>query len=47
MKLSCVPNLEQATDVFDTVLERGQIAHEDPAIKKNIFNQLIINLLIN
>ena len=30
--------LEQPTNIFYTVLERGQIAHEDPTIKnQNVY----------
>ena len=39
----CSSALEPATDKFNTVLEMGQIAYEDLAIK----NQICINLLFN
>ena len=34
----CSSVLEQARDKFNTVLERGQIGHEDPAIKNPTFS---------
>ena len=43
----CSSVLEQATDMFYTVLERGQIVYEDATIKNQLFNKLIINYLIN
>ena len=34
----CSSALEQATEKIYTVLEMGQIAHEDPTIKKSRFS---------
>ena len=37
----CSSVLEQATNMFYTVLERGQIGHEDATIKNHFFKKII------